>query len=88
MSVSTGFLYDGLGWVGALCVVVPYALVSVGKMAGTSAPYRILNIVGGVLLMLNTGYHHAWPSVIVNLVWTAIGLYAFASAARTATARD
>jgi hypothetical protein len=86
-SVVTTF-YDVLGWIGAASVVVPYALVSVGRMAGTSAAYRALNIVGGVLLMLNTGYHHAWPSAVVNLVWIAIGLYAVAGSYRRAPARD
>jgi len=68
-------LFDGLGWVGAVCVLVPYALVSTGRLSGTAASFRILNVVGGVLLMLNTWYHRAYPSMIVNVIWIAIGLY-------------
>jgi hypothetical protein len=59
-------------------VVIPYALVSTGRLAGTTTAYRALNIVGGVLLMINTWYHAAYPSVIVNVIWTAIALYALA----------
>jgi hypothetical protein len=68
-------LADALGWIGAVCVVVPYALASVGRLAGTTTWYRVLNIVGGFLLMINTWYHAAFPSVIVNVVWTIIGVY-------------
>jgi hypothetical protein len=45
-------------------------------MAGTALSFRTLNIVGGVLLMLNAWYHHAYPSLAVNALWIAIGLYA------------
>jgi hypothetical protein len=73
--VSSLVLFDGLGWVGAICVLVPYALVSTGRLAGTALSFRVLNIAGGVLLMLNTWYHQAFPSMIVNVIWIAIGLY-------------
>jgi lipid-A-disaccharide synthase-like uncharacterized protein len=69
---------DGLGWLGAAAVVVPYALVSIGRLSGTSLAFAALNVFGGVLLLLNTWYHEAYPSSAVNVVWTAIGLYAIA----------
>lgn len=69
-------IFDGLGWVGAACVLVPYALVSTGRLSGTAPSFRVFNIVGGVLLMLNTWYHRAYPSMIVNVIWIAIGFYA------------
>jgi hypothetical protein len=73
--VSPLLLYDGLGWIGAACVLVPYALVSTGRLAGTASSFRTLNIIGGVLLMLNAWYHVAYPSLAVNAIWIAIGLY-------------
>jgi len=73
--VSPLIIFDGLGWIGAACVLVPYALVSTGRLAGTTMSFRISNIAGGVLLMLNTWYHHAFPSMIVNVIWIAIGAY-------------
>jgi hypothetical protein len=74
--VTVGFAVDALGWLGAACVVVPYAMVSVGRLAGTTITYRTLNITGGVLLLLNTWYHGSYPSAIVNVVWIAIAVYA------------
>ena len=71
-------LVDGLGWLGAACVLLPYALVSTGRLAGTSRTFVVLNIAGGILLFVNTWYHQAYPSAVVNVIWTAIGLYAIA----------
>jgi hypothetical protein len=28
-----------------------------------------MNLVGGALLMVNSGYYGAWPSAALNLVW-------------------
>ncbi len=77
--MTAGFVIDALGWVGAACVVVPYALVSVGRLAGTTTTYRTLNVTGGVLLLLNTWYHASYPSALVNIVWIAIALYALST---------
>jgi hypothetical protein len=73
---SSTLFFDILGWLGAACVVIPYALVVTGRLAGTTTTYRAANIVGGVLLMLNTWYHEAYPSAAVNVLWIAIGVYA------------
>jgi hypothetical protein len=50
--------------------------VSTGRLTGTSRTFVILNIAGGVFLFVNTWYHQAYPSAVVNVIWTAIGLYA------------
>jgi hypothetical protein len=77
---------DVLGWLGAICVLVPYALVSIGKLAGTSTLFGVLNILGGILLLINTWYHQAYPSAAVNIIWTVIGIYALSRrATRTFT---
>jgi len=73
--LSRLLVFDGLGWIGAACVLVPYALVSTGRLAGTATAFRLFNVVGGVLLMLNAWYHTAYPSLAVNAIWITIGLY-------------
>jgi hypothetical protein len=74
--ISTSMVVDWLGWAGAVCVLLPYGLVSTGRLTGTSRTFVILNIAGGVFLFVNTWYHQAYPSAVVNVIWTAIGLYA------------
>ena len=47
-------LIDILGWIGTGLYLVAYALVSLKKVEGDSLLYQGINIVAGVLLILNT----------------------------------
>ena len=64
---------DILGWLGAIGLLLPYFLVSVGKIKGNSVSFQMSNLVGSFLLVINSLYYGALPSVAVNLVWIAIG---------------
>lgn len=64
------------GWVGTAALLLAYGLVSTRRLAGDSVPYQILNLVGGVLVLANSFYHGAMPSVAVNVFWIAIAVFA------------
>jgi hypothetical protein len=66
---------DVLGWVGTALILLAYLLVSMKKLAGDSLAYQGLNIVASVLLVINTFYWHAFPSLVVNVAWIVIGLF-------------
>lgn len=70
--IGMGAAIDVIGWVGAAVVVVAYALVSFGAAHGRNRLYQSLNIIGGMLLAVNTAWHGAWPSAAVNVIWTII----------------
>ena len=76
---------DILGWIGAALLLLAYALVSNRKLAGDSARFQLLNLSGGLMLAINSGYHGALPSVVVNAVWIVIGLTALLRARRQRT---
>lgn len=76
MGIKT--LVDIVGWLGALCLLTAYGAVSTRKMQGDSAPYQILNLVGGACLIVNTLYYGAYPSAVVNIVWIGIALFTMA----------
>ncbi len=67
-------LIEIVGWVGAIVVIAAFGGVSYGWVDGRSRLYQALNIVGGLLLAVNTAWHRAWPSVAVNIIWTAIAV--------------
>ncbi|MEV7009378.1 hypothetical protein [Streptosporangium sp. NPDC051022] len=67
---------DLLGWGGAGIMLYGYAMVSTSRMAGDGMPYQSINLVGAIALMINTAFHSAWPSAILNVVWGVIGLIA------------
>ncbi|GAB1817185.1 CBU_0592 family membrane protein [Herbidospora sp. RD11066] len=64
-----------IGVVGAIALLIAYGLVSTGKMTGDSMTYQAINLTGAVTLAVNSAYHGAWPSAILNIVWTAIGVF-------------
>jgi hypothetical protein len=64
-----------LGWVGTVLYLVAYALISSRKVEGDSLLYQGMNIVAGFLLVANTFYWKAYPSLALNVVWIGIGLF-------------
>jgi hypothetical protein len=70
--MTPGIYIDVLGWLGSAAVVTAYCLISLQKLRSHSRVYQWLNLVGSVGLAVNTGYHRAYPSTIVNLIWLLI----------------
>jgi hypothetical protein len=69
-----------VGWVGMALLVGAYALVTAGKVQGTSLLFQLMNLLGGFLLMLNSAYYGAWPSAGLNVVWVVVGTVGLARA--------
>jgi hypothetical protein len=67
-------LIEVLGWIASVLIVGSYALNITGKLAAQSKIYVIANIVGGLFFILNTYYHQAYPSMLVNIVWVIIAI--------------
>lgn len=70
----TEWIVDIMGWIGAFALLLPYYLVSIGKVEGKSATFQLSNLLGSILLVVNSLYYGALPSVLVNIVWIAIGM--------------
>ena len=66
---------DIIGWLGALSVLIAYAMVSTRKWEGDSRQYQGLNLLGGICLIVNTIYFGAYPSSFVNFVWVGIAIF-------------
>jgi len=71
---NTAFFIDALGWAGAGIVLIAYGLLSMQWMNGNSISYQTLNITGAFLLVVNSYYLGAYPSVGVNAAWVAIAI--------------
>lgn len=67
-----------VGWSAAVMILVGYGLLSAGKVSGRSVSYHVLNICGSIGFVVNSGYNGALPSVALNVIWMAIGLFALA----------
>ncbi len=68
-------LIEIIGWAAALLILASYLLVSTGRLSGTSVAFQWMNVVGAAGFIVNSGYHHALPSAVLNIAWAAIGLF-------------
>jgi hypothetical protein len=72
----TNHLIDVIGWASSGAVVAAYALVSNHWLDSKSKIYQVLNLIGGIGLIINTIHYGAYPSTFVNIVWTIIAVSA------------
>jgi len=67
-------LVEVLGWIASMLIVGSYALNITGRLSAKSKLYVTANIIGGIFFVVNTYYHQAYPSMLVNIVWVIIAL--------------
>jgi hypothetical protein len=65
-----------LGWTGALLFILAYFLLSIKKLKPDKLPYQLLNIFGGIGLVINSFHTHDYPSMLTNTIWASIGVFA------------
>ena len=67
-------LVEVLGWIASMLIVGSYALNITGRLSAKSKLYVTANIIGGIFFVVNTYYHQAYPSMLVNIVWVIIAV--------------
>lgn len=70
------YLVEIAGWTGALLLLLAYGLVSAGKVDSRATSYQLMNVLGAVGVVINSGWNGAFPSVAVNVIWILIGAVA------------
>ncbi|HEX7875651.1 MAG TPA: hypothetical protein VF489_03595 [Sphingobium sp.] len=65
-----------VGWLGAILVLGAYILVSIGRLSGASPLFQWMNALGATFFVLNTWWHGAIPSMVLNIIWGGIGFAA------------
>ena len=74
--MKTNLLIEILGWVGSVEILLAYGLNSYQKIRSDSAWFYLLNLTGGILLIVYSVYKAAWANMFVNVVWVLIALIA------------
>lgn len=74
--MTSALVVDIIGWLGAAAVLYAYFLVSTNRIKGDSLHYQFFNVFGAICLIVNTFYNHAYPSMVVNIIWIAVAFYA------------
>lgn len=74
--MSWQLIIDIIGWIGSFEVILAYGLNSYQKIKSDSLAYQLLNLTGGIFLIINTVYYGAYPSTAINAVWMVIATIA------------
>jgi hypothetical protein len=67
-------LISSLGWIGSLLVIGSYGLNSYQKIKSDSLIFQLMNLAGGILLIINSMYKEAYPFTFINTVWVLIAI--------------
>ena len=69
-----GYVIEAIGVIGAIEILLAYALNIYKKISSDAFSFYILNLTGGVLLAFYTYYKEAWSSMGINVVWVIIAV--------------
>lgn len=78
LGIKQGRLAEFCGWYGMLALIVAYFLVSFGWIDGQGLIFQIINLTGGVGLLIVAASKGVLQSVILNFFWAIIGVIAIA----------
>ena len=67
---------DILGWIGSVEILAAFGLNSFQAVRSDSAAFQLLNLTGGVFLIVNSIAHEAYPFTFINSVWVVISAIA------------
>jgi hypothetical protein len=82
MTISLLTVITGLGWVGAIAVVLAYGMVSKGRWTADSLAFQVSNFAGAAVMLLIAIMNGIWPSALANVAAVVIGAAAMRTIAR------
>lgn len=85
---SLELLVEIIGWIGSIEILLAYGLNSYQKIKSDSLAFSLLNLTGGLFLILYTVYKEAFANTFVNLVWVLIAMIALGKLYREKAAKN
>ena len=76
ITLNPSKLTELLGWYGMLALIGAYFLVSFGQVAAEGLAFQVLNLTGGVALVIFALSKKATQLAILNVFWALIGAIA------------
>lgn len=71
----TNLIYDIIGIVGVIIVLITHLLLQIEKIHSSSLTYSLTNLIGGILVIISLINTWNLPSIIVEVVWCLISIY-------------
>ncbi len=69
-----GMIIDVIGWIGSVLVLAAYGLNSYQKIKSDSLLFLLLNLFGGIFLIVYSTYKAAYANTFINVVWVIIAI--------------
>lgn len=76
LGIKPGKFAEFCGWYGMIALIVAYFLVSFSWIPADGITFQLLNLTGGVGLLIVAASKGVLQSVILNLFWAIIGITA------------
>ena len=67
-------LIDIIGWAGSFMVIIAYGLNTYQKIKSDSFKFYLLNLIGGIFLIIYSVYYTAYANTFINVVWVIIAI--------------
>lgn len=80
-------LYQLTGWIGVLLFIIAYLLLSLDILSADRLLYHLLNLLGGISLVINAIHISDPPTIVVNGVWGLIAIAAMIKIWKTSKKR-
>lgn len=68
-------IFDILGWIGMVLVLIAYGLLSANKISNGKL-YQGLNVLAAVFMAIGLLPKNAWFSFALQVAWAIIGIFA------------
>lgn len=68
-------LFDIIGWIGMILVLMAYALLSTNKIKN-GLLYQVLNLMAGILMAIGLYPKNAWFSFTLQIIWAIVAFVA------------
>ena len=69
-------LIEFVGWYGTFAIVGAYVLVSFGFLTPSTIWYQLLNLTGGIGVIIISFYKKAYQPGVLNILWAIIAFVA------------
>ena len=66
-------IFDILGWIGMVLVLIAYGLLSTNKIPNGKL-YQILNLIAAIFMAIGLFPKNAWFSFALQVAWALIGI--------------
>lgn len=64
-----------IGWLGSISYIIAYFLLVRGIISAEKKTYHLLNMLGGICLIINAAGLKDFPNIVVNAMWAVMASY-------------